>query len=210
MDRLSRLLAPGSELWLDGGHNVAGGQAIAQTLAELEERAPKPVALVLGMMGQKDARGFLEHFRGLVRRIVTVPVPAGPKPRSRPGELAAVAATIGFDAEAAPDVEAAIRRVQDDGGTAAAHPDLRLALSGGPCAGAAGGRAGANELERESAIALALQSDSSHSDFADSDRAVDPVLQLLLLHQRADALGGNLPVLEDHQRGHRLDAVLAA
>ena len=27
---LSRLLMPGSELWLDGGHNVAGGQAIAR------------------------------------------------------------------------------------------------------------------------------------------------------------------------------------
>src|SRR5262249_44292693 len=72
---LSRLLMPGSELWLDGGHNAAGGQAIAQTLAELEERAPKPVSLVVGMLGQKDAAGFLEHFRGLVRRVVTVPIP---------------------------------------------------------------------------------------------------------------------------------------
>ena len=51
---LSRLLAPGSELWLDGGHNPAGGQAIAQTLADMEERSPKPVGLVLGMMGNKD------------------------------------------------------------------------------------------------------------------------------------------------------------
>src|SRR5205807_1559757 len=42
---LSRLLAPGSELWLDGAHNPAGAEAIAQTLAELEERAPKPVCL---------------------------------------------------------------------------------------------------------------------------------------------------------------------
>ena len=39
---LSRLLGTGSELWLDGAHNPAGAEAIAQTLAELEERAPKP------------------------------------------------------------------------------------------------------------------------------------------------------------------------
>ena len=58
-----------SELWLDGAHNVAGAEAIAQTLAELEERAPKPVGLVVGMMGKKDAAGFLAHFRGLVRRV---------------------------------------------------------------------------------------------------------------------------------------------
>ena len=41
-----------------------------------------------------------------------------------------------------------------------------------------------------------------------SDRAVDPVGQLLLLHQRADALGRNLAVLEDHQRRHGLDVIL--
>ncbi len=110
---LSRLLVPGSELWLDGGHNVAGAQAIAQTLAELEERAPKPVALVLGMMGQKDAAGFLENFRGLVRCIATVPIPGAPEAAFAAGELAAVAASTGFDAEPATDVEAAIRRVQE-------------------------------------------------------------------------------------------------
>jgi dihydrofolate synthase/folylpolyglutamate synthase len=110
---LSRLLLPGSELWLDGGHNVAGGQAVAQTLAELEERAPKPVALVLGMMSQKDALGFLEHFRGLVRRVVTVPIPGGPEAAYEPGDLAAIAASIGFDAEPASDVETAIRRLQE-------------------------------------------------------------------------------------------------
>lgn len=109
---LSRLLSPGSELWLDGGHNVAGGQAIAHTLAELEERAPKPVGLVVGMMGQKDALGFLEHFRGIVRRVITVPVPGGPESAYEPGALAAAAASVGLNAEPAADVEAAIARLQ--------------------------------------------------------------------------------------------------
>ena len=110
---LSNLLRPGSELWLDGGHNVAGGQAIAQTLAELEERAPKPVALIVGMMGNKDARGFLQHFRGLVRRVAAVPFVGGPETAFQPDELAAIAASIGINAEAAPDVASAIRRLQD-------------------------------------------------------------------------------------------------
>ena len=109
---LSRLLTPGSELWLDGGHNPAGGQAIAQTLADMEERSPKPVGLVLGMMGNKDAAGFLEHFAGLVRRIVTVPVSGGPEATHEPAALAAVAKGAGFTAEAGSDVEDAIRRLQ--------------------------------------------------------------------------------------------------
>jgi dihydrofolate synthase/folylpolyglutamate synthase len=114
---LARLLGPGSELWLDGGHNPAGGQAIAQTLAELEERAPKEVSLVVGMMRNKDAARFLEHFRGLARRVVTVPVPAGPEAAYAPEELAAVAVSVGLAATPAVDVGAALRSLQgpDDG-----------------------------------------------------------------------------------------------
>jgi dihydrofolate synthase/folylpolyglutamate synthase len=109
---LSRLLAPGSELWLDGAHNPAGAEAIARTLAELEERAPKPAGLVVAMMGKKDAAGFLGHFRGLVRRIVTVPNPGSPEAGHDPTALAKVAASLGLAADAAPDVEAAIARLQ--------------------------------------------------------------------------------------------------
>lgn len=122
---LARLLTPGSELWLDGGHNAAGGEAVAQTLAELDERAPKPVGLILGMMGQKDAAGFLQHFRGLVRRIVTVPIPGGPEAAHEPGELAAAAAAIGFNAQSAPDVETAIRDLED-----AEQEPLRILICG--------------------------------------------------------------------------------
>jgi dihydrofolate synthase / folylpolyglutamate synthase len=109
---LSRLVAPGSELWLDGGHNVAGAAAIAQTLGAIEERAPKPTGLILGMMGQKDAAGFLEHFRGLARRVITVPIPGAHERPHDPAVLAVVAKAAGFAAEAAPDVETAIRRMQ--------------------------------------------------------------------------------------------------
>jgi dihydrofolate synthase/folylpolyglutamate synthase len=109
--RLSRLLLPGSELWLDGGHNAAGGQAIAQTLAELEERAPKPVGLVVGMLGQKDVAGFLRHFRGLVRRVVTVPIPDS-EAALPAAALAAIAASTGLDAEPASGVESAIALLQ--------------------------------------------------------------------------------------------------
>ncbi len=121
---LSRLVAPGSELWLDGGHNAAGGQAIAQTLAELEERAPKPVCLIAGMLAQKDATGFLEHFRGLVRRVVTVAIP-GSDAALAPDALAALATSVGLDAEPASDVEGAIRRLQE----AEARP-LRILICG--------------------------------------------------------------------------------
>jgi dihydrofolate synthase/folylpolyglutamate synthase len=122
---LARLIKLGSELWLDGGHNPAGGQAIAQTLAELEERAPKQVSIVAGMMGNKDAARFLEHFRGIARRIVTVPIPASHEAAYAPQDLAAVAATLGFDARPAADVEEALRSLQGPG-----DPPQRILICG--------------------------------------------------------------------------------
>src|SRR5438477_2582374 len=110
---LSRLLGTGSELWLDGAHNPAGAEAIAQTLAELEERAPKPVGLVVGMMGQKDAPAFLAHFRGLARRIVTVPIPGAHEATHDPVALSKTAASVGLAADAAPGVQGAIVRRQE-------------------------------------------------------------------------------------------------
>jgi dihydrofolate synthase/folylpolyglutamate synthase len=101
----------GSELWLDGGHNPAGGAAIAQTLGQLEERAPKPVALVLGMLDSKDAEGFLAPFGGLVRHIRTVPI-EGTEAAQDAVVLARVAQGMGLAAAAAGDVASAIRQLK--------------------------------------------------------------------------------------------------
>jgi dihydrofolate synthase/folylpolyglutamate synthase len=109
---LPSLLKPGSELWLDGGHNPAAGQNLAQTLADLEERAPKPLYLVVGMMGLKDAAGFLSPFRGLARCCITVPIPGAHEAPFAPDALAEAARSVALKAEAAPGVEAALRRIE--------------------------------------------------------------------------------------------------
>jgi dihydrofolate synthase/folylpolyglutamate synthase len=108
---LSELIRPDCELWLDGGHNPAGGQAIAQTMADLEDRSPRPLYLVVGMKAHKDAAAFLESFRGLVSQIVTVPIPGSEESSLAPQSLAEIARQSGLGAEAARDVQAALRRV---------------------------------------------------------------------------------------------------
>jgi dihydrofolate synthase/folylpolyglutamate synthase len=109
---LPALLGPGAELWLDGGHNPAGGQALAQTVADIEERSGKPLVLIVGMMGLKDATGFLAPFRGLARRVYTVPIPGAHEAPFPAEKLAEVALAAGLAAEAAPGVEAALRRAE--------------------------------------------------------------------------------------------------
>ncbi len=95
---LPRILGADAELWLDGGHNPAAGDALADTLAAFEDKAPKPVYLVVGMMGQKDALGFLAPFRGLVRAIYTVPIPGAHEAPHSQENLAEVARSAGLNA----------------------------------------------------------------------------------------------------------------
>jgi dihydrofolate synthase/folylpolyglutamate synthase len=108
---LQTAVGPNAELWLDGGHNPAGGRAIADTLAMLDDKSPKTVVLVVGMMGLKDTAGFLGHFKGLVRRVLTVPIPGAHEPPKTPGELAEIARRAGLDAAPALDLMAALRTI---------------------------------------------------------------------------------------------------
>jgi dihydrofolate synthase / folylpolyglutamate synthase len=109
---LTQRLPADAELWLDGGHNPHCAAAIAQTLADLEERASKPLCMIVGMMGQKDAEGFLKPFRGLARRIITVPIPGAHEAPFEPTALASIALKLGFTTETASSVPAALDRLK--------------------------------------------------------------------------------------------------
>ncbi|TCT10681.1 dihydrofolate synthase/folylpolyglutamate synthase [Tepidamorphus gemmatus] len=102
-----------ADIWLDGGHNPAAGEVLAAALAELEERNPRPVYLVSGMLTSKDASGFFTPFAGLVREVVTVPIP-DVEASFDPVELAADAARAGLSARVAASVEEALASLPRD------------------------------------------------------------------------------------------------
>jgi dihydrofolate synthase / folylpolyglutamate synthase len=108
--RLAALSPAGSELWLDGGHNADGGRAIANALADLEERVSRPLVLVVGMLATKDCESFLRNFTGLARRIVAMPIPDQEK--SLPAAtIADVAREVGIPAQTCADVESALAAI---------------------------------------------------------------------------------------------------
>ena len=72
--RLVDLAPKGSEIWLDGGHNPGAGLVIAEALAEQEEKNPRPLFLISGMINTKDQSGYFRAFKGLARHVYTVPV----------------------------------------------------------------------------------------------------------------------------------------
>ena len=97
----------GSDIWLDGGHNPAAGAAIAQAFAEIEERDPRPLVLICGMLTTKDPAGFFRPFAGLARHALTVPVPES-EAGFDPETLAKIAMDSDVPARAAAGVGAAL------------------------------------------------------------------------------------------------------
>lgn len=108
--RLPPLLPADAELWLDGGHNLDGGRVLASAMAEFEERRPRPLVLVVGMLGAKDSLGFLSAFAGLAREVLAVPMPT--QTAARPAsEVADIARAAALPARSCASVEAALAAI---------------------------------------------------------------------------------------------------
>ena len=67
-----KAVARGSDLWLDGGHNPHGARAMASALQAMAARDHRPVTLIVGMLGNKDAAGFFAAFKDLNPLIFTL------------------------------------------------------------------------------------------------------------------------------------------
>lgn len=101
-----------AELWLDGGHNPHAARALARVLAERQAKAPRPTALIVGMLGNKDAGGFFEALKGIEAQVITVPFEGA---AAEPEALATVARGRGFGAMTAGSVDEAMARAIDLG-----------------------------------------------------------------------------------------------
>jgi dihydrofolate synthase/folylpolyglutamate synthase len=100
--RLTAQLPAGWELWLDGGHNPGGGEALAAHLATWRDR---PVHLVVGMKQAKDSAEFL---RPMIPFAASVWAVAEPEQHSALPVSAIIAASGGI-ARAGPLVTDALR-----------------------------------------------------------------------------------------------------
>ncbi len=112
--------APGVELWLDGGHNPAGGEAVAATLARMP---PRETHLICGMLNTKDVRGYMRPLAPLAARLWAVSIPA--EKNTLPAESTRDAARdAGIPAEAAGSVAGALAAI------AATNPQARVLICG--------------------------------------------------------------------------------
>ncbi len=96
-----------SEVWLDGAHNEAGGRVLSEAMADFEEANPKPLILICGTLSAKDTAGFLAHFQGLAREIISVPIEGEHAARTAE-EVAEIARSVGIAATPAHSVGEAL------------------------------------------------------------------------------------------------------
>jgi len=96
------------ELWLDGGHNPAAGQALA-AFAETHWD-DKPLYLVCGMLNSKDTAEFMKPLGDHTAGFHGVAIPGEANSISAEA-ISATAAALGFPAEAAPSIAAALSAV---------------------------------------------------------------------------------------------------
>lgn len=109
---LQELLSAGSELWLDGGHNAAAGQALAAAAAGWVDL---PLHLVVGMLDTKDATGFLAPLVPHAASLRAVPIPGAEAGLSAEA-LARAARAAGHDAFEAPSVASAVASIVAEAG----------------------------------------------------------------------------------------------
>ena len=112
--------APEAELWLDGGHNPAAGQAIGSHLASLPIR---PTYLICGMLNTKDISGYLTPMMPHVASLTAVSIPD--EQNTLPAdETARMAREVGMKASEADNVQSALATI------VAEEPNARVLICG--------------------------------------------------------------------------------
>ena len=98
---LADRLPAGTEVWLDGAHNVDAGLALVRQF----EREPRRIHLITGMLANKDPAAVVAPLAGRLASLTVVPVP---------GHDHHDAAAFGPDAKAAASVADALRDLDVD------------------------------------------------------------------------------------------------
>ncbi|MBK5265791.1 MAG: hypothetical protein JJE34_11270 [Alphaproteobacteria bacterium] len=103
-------LIPNTEIWLDGGHNPAAAEVLAQHFRASLPPSRK-IQLVLGMLDNKDLLGFLTPLRDHLGSVHAVPVPG--HDHHDPANIVKLASDWGIKSEAHSDIAGALSSITD-------------------------------------------------------------------------------------------------
>jgi len=96
------------ELWLDGGHNPAAGEALAKTL---RDQSPKSLTLVCGMLNTKDVSGYMRPLADVADHLTAIAIPG--EENTLPAQATAdAAAAVGLSSDTAASLEDALQQTR--------------------------------------------------------------------------------------------------
>jgi dihydrofolate synthase/folylpolyglutamate synthase len=124
MQRLTGPIAeahPGLELWLDGGHNTAAGEAIGATLATLSNA--RPTFVICGMLNTKDVSGYMQPLAEHTSALYAVSIP-GEAATLSAAQTAEAARCVGIEASTSDSVWDALDAIARD------TPNARVLICG--------------------------------------------------------------------------------
>jgi len=101
-----KILPPGSDLWLDGGHNPAAGKILGDYFAKKDNR---PLYVIGGMMAGKDTAGFLMPLRPLITKFFGLTI-MGQDSHSAE-KIAEIAGGLRISSQSSPSPESALLHI---------------------------------------------------------------------------------------------------
>jgi len=108
---LPKALKPGVRVFLDGGHNPAAGSVLGAAMQTVATETGSRFTLIMGMMANKDAAGFLAPLGPYVERLIAVPIEG--EAAHTPEALVRTADQLGLRASIAPDFRAALNDAKE-------------------------------------------------------------------------------------------------
>ncbi|SMX30704.1 Folylpolyglutamate synthase [Actibacterium lipolyticum] len=109
-----------AELWLDGGHNPAAGDALIEALSRLPDR---PLHLICGMLNTKDVTGYLRPLAAQAQSLHAVSIPGSAATLSA-DETADAGTSVGIPSSIAASLGDAVQDITK------AAPNARILICG--------------------------------------------------------------------------------
>lgn len=108
---LKKYVSVTSDIFLDGGHNPECGGILADYIRQENSRVKKSNYLVMGMLKNKDARGYLSSFKDVLEGLIAIPI-KGEANAFHPAALADIASGLGIWSSEADHVAAAMSKIE--------------------------------------------------------------------------------------------------
>lgn len=103
-----------AELWLDGGHNAAAGEALAASLGAMSGASERPLVLIAGFSQNKDAAAYFTYFSGLASRVIGIAFGGGREGAQSAQDVADAARGADLSAQTAAGLVEAVHDALED------------------------------------------------------------------------------------------------